>query len=431
MFIGSVPKQSVQQLLTVSELTEADRIYVCCSGQFRVESVLREQFPSLFISGNDVSLLSCALGCWLTGSLLPFRFIGDLAPLEDITPVDPRWRLAALLLALDLTALKRSNAFGLHQWQVMIASAESLLASLHQKLERYASIRINDFFAGDLREQARRATEDDGIVLAFTPTYKGGYERAYKALMQSVEWDAPDYSLWDNYQLPDFLRRLEHDGTRYYAYSDHPLDGFRPIAKFERGHGRTVWLYGRDQGVASLRAETVKARPFAFNPVDAACLTAETSVSVLEIDTQRFNFLRERYLSRSIDFVNGNAHFLVMLGNQVAGGIAYQRAQYGDITDLYLLSDFSVSRERRLSKLIALLATSRDLVRRMERVYGQRFNRIYTTAFTDKPVSMKYRGAFEVSGRKPGLINYVSPVRSDSVKALYSKWWTQHAKNAR
>ena len=67
----------------------------------------------------------------------------------------------------------------------------------------------------------------------------------------------------------------------------------------------------------------------------------------------------------------------------------------------------------------------------MERVYGQRFDRIYTTAFTDKPVSMKYRGAFEVSSRKPGLINYVSPVRSDSVKSLYSKWWTQHAKNAR
>ena len=160
-------------------------------------------------------------------------------------------------------------------------------------------------------------------------------------------------------------------------------------------------------------------------------MTAGSVVQVVEIDSRRFNFLRERYLSRGIDFVNGAKHYLVMLDGKLAGGIAYQRSQYGDVTDLYLLSDFSIVRAGKISKLIALLATSRELTRHVERVYGQRFTHLYTTAFTDKPISMKYRGVFEVSSRKPGMVNYVSEIRPDPLQQLYGIWWRRHAKNPR
>ena len=129
--------------------------------------------------------------------------------------------------------------------------------------------------------------------------------------------------------------------------------------------------------------------------------------------------------------MNGAKHYLVMLDGKLAGGIAYQRSQYGDVTDLYLLSDFSIVRAGKISKLIALLATSRELTRHVERVYGQRFTHLYTTAFTDKPISMKYRGVFEVSSRKPGMVNYVSEIRPDPLQQLYGIWWRRHAKNPR
>lgn len=432
MFIGSVPKQSVQQLLAVAGLTEKDRIYVCCSGQFRVESALREQLPGLWISGNDVSLLSCTLGCWLSEQPLTFRFTGDLEFLEPLAPAnDLRWRLAALLFALDYSGFKTTNAFGVRQREALAANAVTLLQSLYDRLEKYAEIKLDDFYAGDLRDQAQRALASGGIILTFTPTYKGGYERAYKALMANVAWEAPDYRLWDNSSLPEFLGHLERERGRYYAYCDYPLDGFSPLAKFERGRGHTVWLYGNHGQQSSLRAESIKNQPFLYSPVKVQNLTAGTAVNLVEIDSRRFNFLRERYLSRGIEFSNSVKHFLVLLDGDLAGGIAYQRSQYGDVTDLYLLSDFSIVREGKISKLIALLATSRELTRQVERVYGQRFTHLYTTAFTDKPISMKYRGVFEVSSRKPGMINYVSEIRPDNLQALYGVWWKRHAKNPR
>lgn len=431
MFIGSVPRQSVQQIFEVVALEQTARAYVLCSGQFRIESALRARAPDLWISGNDVSLLSCTLGRWLSGSTQPFRFVGDLAFLEELAPDPaPRARLAALLFALDYCAFKDTHAFGQRQRAALRNQAPALLAALDRKLDRYAEVRLDDFFAGDLRDQARRALEAGGLILTFTPTYKGGYERAYRALMQHVEWDPPPYALWDNAQLPDLIRQIEREGGRYCSYCDYPIDGLTPVAKFDRGRGHGIWLYSNAVRRHSLRAEGLKTRPFVYQPVDPAALTPDTPVRAVGIDSQRFNFLRERYLARHIEFTNGSGAFLILLGDRVAGGIAYVPGKFGVLQELYLLSDFSIVREGRIAKLIALLATSRELTRQLERTYGHRFTTIATTAFTDKPVSMKYRGVFTVSSRKPGMVNYVSPVRPAGLQDLYTDWSKRHAQHA-
>jgi hypothetical protein len=56
-----------------------------------------------------------------------------------------------------------------------------------------------------------------------------------------------------------------------------------------------------------------------------------------------------------------------------------------------------------------------------------RFARVETTVFTDKPVSMKYRGIFELKARKPGFLQYVSPVRRQGVQAIYREWFERYA----
>ena len=52
-----------------------------------------------------------------------------------------------------------------------------------------------------------------------------------------------------------------------------------------------------------------------------------------------------------------------MIDGALAGGFAFEQSRFGDKTrELYLLCDFALFRERRLSKLIAMLATSRDVI---------------------------------------------------------------------
>src|ERR1039457_4013949 len=82
--------------------------------------------------------------------------------------------------------------------------------------------------------------------------------------------------------------------------------------------------------------------------------------------------------------------------------LTYSQTQFGDKTrELYLLSDFSIVRERRISKLIPMIATCREVMEPINRRLLIRVERISTTAFTTNAVSMKYRGIFELDKRTP------------------------------
>jgi hypothetical protein len=78
-----------------------------------------------------------------------------------------------------------------------------------------------------------------------------------------------------------------------------------------------------------------------------------------------------------------------------------------------------------------MLATSSTVTARLEIKLVQRIDSIVTTAFTSKPVSMKYRGIFELVGRSPGKLNYASQIRHQTPAAIYAEWFQRFVANAR
>ena len=42
MFVGSVPRDVVNQLIQVADIRENDHVFVCCSGSFRVDLAIKE-----------------------------------------------------------------------------------------------------------------------------------------------------------------------------------------------------------------------------------------------------------------------------------------------------------------------------------------------------------------------------------------------------
>lgn len=51
---------------------------------------------------------------------------------------------------------------------------------------------------------------------------------------------------------------------------------------------------------------------------------------------------------------------------------------------------------------------------------------LVTTVFTEKPISMKYRGIWELESRKPGHLQYVSHVRNQTPEEIYREWYRKH-----
>ena len=174
-------------------------------------------------------------------------------------------------------------------------------------------------------------------------------------------------------------------------------------------------------------------QPFRYKPIDPAQLHQNSAVQIAEVSSPCINFLRSIYLAKGINFKNGMANFLVLIDGMVAGGIIYLQSRYGDRNrEVYLLSDFSLSRERRLAKLIAMIATSRGIVQMLNKRWLVRFDTVFTSVFTSKPVSMKYRGIFKLHNRneKAGCLNYKSDVRQNTPQEIYRFWWDKYGKKS-
>ncbi|USK77740.1 hypothetical protein LIT31_26200 (plasmid) [Peribacillus frigoritolerans] len=95
------------------------------------------------------------------------------------------------------------------------------------------------------------------------------------------------------------------------------------------------------------------------------------------------------------------------------------------------MSDFVIRpvKYKRLSKLILACVLSKEVKMLLEQALNGRIKALSTTAFTDKPVSMKYRGLFEVHSRKEGRVNYTAPAGKWSLQEGYKWWWNKHSKS--
>lgn len=216
----------------------------------------------------------------------------------------------------------------------------------------------------------------------------------------------------------------------YLIFSDRLLEIKQPSFLFESS-GHPVYAYGK--APASLRRDSIKVQPFRYKPIDPAQLHQNSAVHIVEVSSPCINFLRSIYLAKGIDFKNGMANFLVLIDGMVAGGIIYSQSRYGDRNrEVYLLSDFSLSRERRLAKLIAMIATSRGIVQMLNKRWLVRFDTVFTSVFTSKPVSMKYRGIFKLHNRneKAGCLNYKSDVRQNTPQEIYRIWWDKYGRKS-
>lgn len=428
MFIGSVPRDVVDRVTRLLPWDTIHTVFVCCSGAFRIEQAVRAAAPHVRIEGSDVSLFSCALGELATGRAPSFRFRERLAFLEDILAEPaystPAARAGALLLAQEMSRYARASAYDAAYWSHYADHARDFITKTLPRLEAFSeATRLDDFHARDFRLHALEGIAAGAAIIGFPPTYKGGYERLYKFLDANAVWSPPPYEVWDPKDLAGWISELDGAGAVYAIGTDQMLPERSPSVLYANGRAKPVYAYTRLPG-AGLVVSGPKAEPFPFRVVTEADLVPESDVAIAPATSGQMTYLKDIYLSKHIKHAPGIWNFLVYINGNLAGGIILAPGKYKR-DDLYLLSDFAVTRKHRVSKLIASLATSRAVIRRAEVQMLRRYRTVSTTAFTDRPVSMKYRGVFTLTSRGEGHLNYTSEIREASPEALYRAWLTK------
>jgi hypothetical protein len=448
VFTGAVPKPVIEQITRVVPFTEWGQVFVGCSGSFRLDRAVQATHPTVQVHGNDVSLLTCSIGALAVpngpylaqrGSVMaseaaggfPLRFTGRLAFIEDHVAGKPfLWRAAAVQVALEMGKYKGGNPFAEAHFAHYTERFADFLAPVVARLAGFVeTMKPASFLAGDFRQQAQRAAEVGGGVAAFPPTYKKGYENLYRFLDQNTEWSRPDYDVWDPAKLEDWIDELDEIGVRYCVLTDHALERHTPATVYRATTNKPVYTFA-DRAGSSVRRASHGSEPFRYTPLDPQRLGPASEVVIVRASSAQMNFLKDIYLAKSIAHQAGEANFLVLVDGCLAGGFIYGRDKWAP-DQLYLLSDFALAPKSRVSKLIAMLATSRTVVHRVEVQLQRRLNQVMTTAFTDRPVSMKYRGIFDLAGRGEGMLNYVSKVREQTPGQIYSEWFQRFVANAR
>lgn len=427
MFIGAIPKKISEQIVRSINFSAWGDVYVGCSGSFRIEQAIRERHPDVRIFSNDVSALSCAIGAAATGSDFRIDFINDFEVLAGIHDGSALSAVAGIEVAITLSKYKGNNEFSRSRKAAILADIDRIYASQKERAAKFLeSIRIDGFFPGDFTRQVDRAQENGGGVITFAPTYKGGYERIYKYLDENIAWDQPEYAMWNPEDSEKMIADLFQSGMNFGFLADQRLE-YPVTAAFFPANNKGVYVYSNEKNV-SIRADQKKEAPFRYQPIDTDLIRPDSVVTLAECRADQMNFLKNVYLAKGINHTSGMANFLVFIDGMLAGGFIYSMSGHVDKTSsLYLLSDFSTSRNRRLSKLIPMLATSVSLLKMLAKRWLITVDYVSTTAFTDKPVSMKYRGIFELHARKENFLNYTSKPRDAIPQDIFKDWYKRYA----
>lgn len=399
-------------------------VCIGCSGNFTIESVLSGLGRT--IHSNDVSLYSGAIGYALTDRVLPIR-----VKHPEFTWLEPYLTsgvdsVAALLLCLEYLhfAMKPDQAYAARTWDAVRRRWSDLHAATAKKAEAaLARIKIASYSPMDVVEFVQSRSRDDG-VMAFPPTYKGGYERMFKAIDAVFEIDPVPYTVFDDERMGTLIESIT-DRRHWALYWDRDIP---ELADRLVGYSQASALSHPVSIYASGGTSRV-VRPWQkLEPVNLERVSDSLAgpLELLELTAGQLNTLRSEYLNKSIATASAEIRLAVTVGGKLAGVCAFSRSRIGNWCDVYMMSDFAVAPTAfpRLSKLILAVVLSAEVRDLLCQKYATNIQSIGTTAFTDRPVSMKYRGLLELQSRKPGRLNYVGKAGKWTL-AEAMQWWTK------
>jgi len=427
MFIGSINRHMRAVLQAAAEGWRGLPVWVACSGNFTVERILARAGVGP-IHSNDVSIYSCALGWHLAGQTVRYGIRdGRYAWLDEyLRPgLDT---VATLLLAGEMLRVSGPNAYG----RRMAAEYRRRWGELHAAtVERVTKaltgVEVAGFFAGDCREFLS-AADTGGVCISFPPTYRGGYERLYRKLDAIFDWPRPRYEVFGPEDFEAFGRQVR--GFRHWMVSsdaEQPALADHHVATVQTTlRAKPVFMYA-DAAPPRVAGARQKLGPNPWPPRTGRVIEP---VEIVPIDCKTMNTVRSQYLSAHIAVCDAPRNYAVLSGGRLIGAFSFALPRGPLPCDLYLLSDFAVrpTPHRRLSKLILACVVSREVQADLEQWRCGRVRVIGTTAFTDRPVSMKYRGLFDVHSRSEGKVNYTGPAGRWSLKEGYQWWKDRHSK---
>lgn len=433
MFVGSINSKIRNLLFTEKQLFQDKKVCVGCSGNFTIEQILSGM--NCEILSNDISLYSSLVGNHLAGKPMRAEILDDsyawLAPYIEGGGVG---RIAAVSLLFEM--LKHEKGNNLQQIR-MFSHYRNNFDDFFDKScakiqEALKTIKIDDYTMVDVYA-LYRDLPDDWLRVAFLPTYVGGYEKLYARLESVISWDPPAYESLTKERYEETATFMRRGQYLYFADYDRNEDNLFAIVK--TGRLKNVYLYSNLPFKKSyiLPYAKYEKNEYAYLP-DNYEITEKSRITFIITDNKSLNYYKNLFLKKGIDYAGGISPLIVCLDGYVFGFLLFDEIQYGrdrekSIRGIYLLSDFVINSPiNKISKLLLLTTKTKELQKLFREKFIQSFDFILTTAFTDKPVSMKYRGVYDLMKRGKGFLQYTTSCGTITAEEAVKTWIRKYKK---
>lgn len=411
MFQGTLPQPVVRIIGKIVKEWDTKRIYVGCSGNFTIERSI-SSLISCPITSNDVTIYSSYIGKFFAGESLKNlqikeEFVGKYRIFNGYMDTDAD-KVATLIIASDMLSYDKPGEYFQRMYGAYVEQFPRMHKQLVEKLVKVKT-KIDTFYNGDVMELLDMVGPQDGFI-SFPPFYGGGYEKMWSKLEEVFFYEKPQYEQFDpDKVLHKFCDKIKQMNN-YVICTERPVEELSNdlIGCSETAKGKAVYVYGKSMQTHFIeaRVKNTNAKPIIKITKDYK-LTGDIKIKSINVD--QFIENKSMYLSTRIkSTANPQRMFALYDGSKCFGffGISdtymLSAPESYEGPSIYLMSDFAVSPtcEAKLSKLVLYCILSKEVRMIAEHLYGKRINLISTNVFSKNPVSMKYRGLFELASAK-------------------------------
>lgn len=430
MFVGAINSKVRDLIYSEREIFRGQKVCLGCSGNFTIEQILFNL--DCRIHSNDIALYSAIIGFHLIGR--PLELGVKTEQYAWLRPYLGNSLSALAAMSLLFEMLKNEKGNNLQQlriYQAYVSSFTKLHEDSCRRMEKaLQNIAIDNYTTQDVHDLYQNLS-DDWVRLAFLPTYVGGYERLYRRLEEIISWPAPDYEKLTKERYEETILFMKRGRYCYLSDYDREEDGLFAVVK--TGRMKNVYLYSnlpfRGKYLSRLAAYDVPSYPYL--PYDYQ-VTRESRLTFAPTTNRKLNYYKNVFLKKGIDFVDARFPVLVFMDDFLFGCLCFDIIRYGMDQErsqrgVYMVSDFVVvSGIKRLSKLLLMATQSTELQVMLQKKFICRAEFILTTAFTDKPVSMKYRGVYTLIKRGDGFLQYLARCGETNLERVVTTWIKKH-----
>jgi hypothetical protein len=418
-----------------------------CAGNFVVSHLCGAIDKGIRVISGDISSYSMAIGYGLVGKDVGIRMREKWAEEYPILAAvtDPLEIAAMVIIVLELAECRaKSDKMYYAQLERHLRTRQrEALDSVLKKLKAMKEM-LGDFHFDAVDAVASLKEAERGDMVFFDPPYwAGGYEKMFKRLPEWITFPEAPYTEITLELRDEILTGLTDRGCIVYTRPEKPIEvpGYDLCFEYEYKAGSRYMVYSNTKALkAQGRAVLMPEKQPSFDQIFTdTVLTADMKAQFVPIPTPLANHYRLLW-TKKVNPKDMGTSWALVIGGMICGVVAIESGLKFSISYALLVSDAApyYTRYKRLSRLVLCCVLTREFLETVNRKMVWEHDGWSTIAASNEPVSMKYRGLFDLAERKDGndgwkysLIYRTKEIRWKTVQTAYEEWLKRYGEETR